>query len=312
MKLVVTGAAGFIGSHAAQALAQEHDVLGIDNVNDYYDQDQKRANIALIREDGVAFEERDIRDEKTQELIVDFSPDAIVHLAAMAGVRYSIQHPELYTDVNVNGTQRILNAAKATGAYAVLASSSSVYGARTEAPFKETDSVEEQVSPYAASKRSTELLANVHHHLTGLPVTCLRFFTVYGPRGRPDMAPYKFMRMIADGEQLTRYGDGSSARDYMYIDDIVSGIIGALENPGGYEIYNLGNSEVVDLNTFIQTIEDVMGREADIVQLPEQPGDVPLTSADISKAREHLGYDPQTSIREGLAAQYAWFREHRD
>lgn len=310
MKIVITGAAGFIGSHAAQTLAEEHEILAIDNVNDYYDQSQKRANITILEEAGVAFEQADIREEHTQKRIEDYQPEAIIHLAAMAGVRYSIQHPELYTDVNVNGTQRILNAAKNTAAYAILASSSSVYGARTDAPFKETDSVEEQVSPYAATKRATELLANVHHHLTGLPVTCLRFFTVYGPRGRPDMAPYKFMRMIDNDEELTRYGDGTSARDYTYVGDIIQGITGALNNPDGYEIYNLGNNEVVQLNDFINTLEEVMGKQANIVQLSEQPGDVPLTSADISKAKKKLGYDPQTSIKEGLAKQYAWYKKH--
>lgn len=309
-KVVVTGAAGFIGSHTAEDLADDHDVLGFDNVNDYYNQSQKQQNIEAIRDAGVRFERRDIRDETTYDRIVEYDPDIIIHIAAMAGVRWSLNKPEKYIDVNVTGTQRILSAAEKTEAYTVLASSSSVYGAREDAPFSEDDAVDKQVSPYAATKRCGELLAQVHNHLNDLPVTCLRFFTVYGPRGRPDMAPYKFIRMVDNEEELTRYGDGTSARDYTYVKDIVQGIRKAMENPDGYELYNLGNNDVVELNDFIATVEDVVGKEANIVELPEQPGDVPLTCADISKAQEKLGYNPQTSLKEGLTAMYDWYKAY--
>ena len=308
-RILVTGAAGFIGSHTAETLADDgHDVLGVDNVNDYYTEEQKERNIDAIRDAGVRFERRDIRDETTYERIVEFDPDVIIHIAAMAGVRWSIDNPEEYIDVNVTGTQRVLSAAEATDAFTVMASSSSVYGARDDAPFSEDDAVDHQVSPYAATKRCAELLAQVHEHLNDLPVTCLRFFTVYGPRGRPDMAPYKFIRMVDNDEELTRYGDGTSARDYTYVDDIVQGITKAMQNPNGYELYNLGNNDVVELNDFIATVEDVVGKDANIVQLPEQPGDVPLTCADISKAQDELGYNPQTSLEEGLTEMYKWYK----
>ena len=307
-KIVITGAAGFIGSHTTEELAKQNTVFAIDNVNDYYDKNQKRENIKIIKDAGVTFERRDIRDTTTYDSIVDFNPDIIIHLAAMAGVRWSLKKPKKYIDVNVTGTQNILSAAKETGSYTILASSSSVYGARKDAPFSEKDSVEEQVSPYAATKRCTELLAQVHNHLYDLPVTALRFFTVYGPRGRPDMAPYKFIRMVHNGEELTRYGDGSSARDYTYVKDVVQGIKKSIDKPEGYTLYNLGNSTVVELNEFIATVEEVVGKEANIVQLPEQPGDVPLTCADITKAQKELDYSPQTSLKEGLTKTYKWFK----
>ncbi len=307
MKIVVTGAAGFIASHLCEELT-DHEVLGVDNVNDYYNQAQKQQNIQLIQAAGTKFKKADIREETTHELIKEFNPDVIVHLAAMAGVRYSIQEPALYADVNVKATQQLLQTAKDTQARFVFASSSSVYGARTNAPFKETDDVSKQVSPYAATKRAGELLCQVHHHLTQLPVTCLRFFTVYGERGRPDMAPYKFMQMIDNNQALTRYGDGTTKRSYTYVKDITKGIQAAINKPKGYEIYNLGTNETTQLNEFIQTIEEVMNQQATIKQLPQQPGDVPLTSADITKARNELNYQPTTKLKEGLTNQYNWYK----
>lgn len=313
MKILVTGAAGFIGSHAAQALkATGAEVIGIDNFNDYYDVKQKQANKQLLKQDGIIVHDLDIRSEKASKFILKHKPGAIVHLAAMAGVRYSIEKPLLYFNTNVDGTANILAAAKEIRAHVVFGSSSSVYGQRRNAPFKETDRTDKQISPYAASKAAAELICRTHFLTTGLPVTCLRFFTVYGPRGRPDMAPYKFMKLLLEGKTITRYGDGSSARDYTYVGDIVSGIVAAVDAPNGFQIYNLGNSSPVTLNDFISTLEVVTQKKAKISQAPIPAGDVLLTFADISKAQAELGYSPQTSLREGLEKHYEWFMQSQD
>jgi UDP-glucuronate 4-epimerase len=306
--VVVTGVAGFIGSHAAEAFkARGDEVLGIDNMNDYYNPAQKRQNVKEIAQKGITCNVCDVRSVEAYRLIVAFAPDVIVHLAAMAGVRYSLEKPTLYMDVNVVGTQNILDAAREVGAYVVAASSSSVYGDCKETPFNEEQEVNAQISPYAASKRAIELLANVHNHSTGLPISCLRFFTVYGPRGRPDMAPYKFMDAILKGKTIEQYGDGTTARDYTYVGDIVDGIVRCADRPDGFQLYNLGNSTPVSLREMIRTIEDACGVPANILLKPMQPGDVTITFADISKARTKLGYCPSTSFAEGIRKQHEWF-----
>lgn len=311
MKIVVTGAAGFIGSHTAQALkAQGADVIGIDNYNDYYTPKQKRTNAKELQEQHIPIHELDIRSEETTKLIKEYQPDTIIHLAAMAGVRSSLEKPLTYLNVNVDGTQNILEAAKHANAHVILASSSSIYGKRHDAPFKETDRTDKQISPYATSKKAAELLCQTHTHNTKLPTTCLRFFTVYGERGRPDMAPYKFMKWILEETPITRYGDGTSQRDYTYVGDIVQGIIAATHNPNGFEIYNLGNNQPTSLNTFIATIEEITNKKATIKQQPVPTGDVPLTCADITKAQAQLNYQPKTSLKEGLTKQYVWYKKH--
>ena len=235
--------------------------------------------------------------------------DKVLHIAAMAGVRCSIKNPVLYSAVNVAGTSNVLEMARRHEVRNfVFASSSSVYGARSQAPFSEDEAVDHPISPYAASKRAAELLTYTYHYLYGLNCTSLRFFTVYGPKGRPDMAPYLFTRWIFEGKELTMFGDGSSRRDYTYIDDIVSGVIAALDADLPFEIINLGNSQTVPLREFISVVENAVGKQARIVQAKTQPGDVPLTSADIQKARRLLGYNPQTDIREGMDRFVDWYR----
>jgi UDP-glucuronate 4-epimerase len=237
-----------------------------------------------------------------------FEPDGVIHLAARAGVRPSIENPALYVDVNVQGTVNLLDAACAGTPRPrfVFASSSSVYGARNTVPFRETDPVDHPVSPYAATKKACELLAHTYHHLHGLPTTGLRFFTAYGPRNRPDLAIAKFARTIARGEPVPMFGDGSTRRDYTYVDDIVDGVVRALERCGAYRIYNLGHSHPIALGEMIAAVGRAVGREPVIERLPEQPGDVPLTYADITRARDELGYEPATEFDVGLARYVAW------
>jgi UDP-glucuronate 4-epimerase len=254
--------------------------------------------------------EGDIRDRDTlNALFGAHRPEQIVHIAAMAGVRYSIRHPELYESVNVRGTLNMLELARRHEVENfVFASTSSIYGARHKVPFREDDRVDWPVSPYAATKRACELMAYTYHHLYELCFTALRFFTVYGPRGRPDMAPYLFTEAVFHGRELKMFGDGSSSRDYTYIGDIVQGVIAALDNPLGYEIINLGNNRTVFLLDFIALVERLVGKKANVVQQSMPPGDVPRTCADISKAQRLLGYDPQTPFEEGLARFVEWYR----
>jgi len=309
MNVLVTGAAGFIGSHVAEALLDRGDaVVGLDNFNDYYDPARKRANVErAVDHAGYDLVEGDVRDERLlADLFESRGFDKICHIAAMAGVRYSIEHPELYESVNVRGTLNVLEQARRHGVRTfVFASSSSVYGATTPVPFREDAVVTRPISPYAATKVA---LAYTYHHLYGLHCTGLRFFTVYGPRGRPDMAPYLFTRWISEGHALRQFGDGSSRRDYTFIDDIVSGVVAALDADLPYEVINLGRGETISLSAFIDLVEDVVGREAVIVQEPTKPGDVPITHADISKARNLLGYDPRVPVREGMERFWAWYR----
>ncbi|MBI4738036.1 GDP-mannose 4,6-dehydratase [Candidatus Woesearchaeota archaeon] len=314
-KILVTGAAGFIGSHTVDALLARGDsVIGIDNFNDYYDPMQKERNIAQHAGNPFFKINRvDICDQESVRRIVhEEKPDRIIHLAARAGVRSSVENPLLYQHVNVCGTTVLLEAAREFGVKKfVFASSSSVYGSNKKMPFSENDAVDHPISPYAATKRAGELTCSTYHHLFGIDIACLRFFTVYGPRGRPDMAPYLFTKSIAEGKEFAVFGDGSARRDFTYIDDIVAGVIAASDKNRGYEIFNLGNSQMVEVNHLIRVIEQNLTKRANVSYANPTPGDVPVTCADISKARRILGYDPQTSIEEGMRRFVAWYNEQK-
>lgn len=308
-KILVTGGAGFIGSHTVERLVQRGDEpLVLDNFNDFYDPASKLANVA--RFPAVRVVRGDIRDRRlVEELFEAERFDGVIHLAAMAGVRPSVQDPLLYEDVNVRGTLVLLEALRRRpGVPLVFASSSSVYGARDKVPFSEDDDIPRPVSPYAATKRAGELLCYTHHHLFAIPVACLRFFTVYGPRQRPEMAIAKFSAAIERGEAIPFYGDGQTRRDYTYIDDIVEGVVAALDRCQGYEIYNLGENATTTLEELVETLAREIGKPARIDRQPLQPGDVPLTCADISKARRMLGYDPKIPVADGLRRYVAWRR----
>jgi len=309
-RILVTGCAGFIGSHLVEALLERGDeVGGMDCFNDYYDPAVKRRNLARIAGHArFTLWEHDICDESAVRTVFKvFRPEVVVHLAARAGVRPSIQDPNLYHRVNVIGSQHILDACRDFGGpYLVFASSSSVYGGSDRVPFRENDPVARPISPYAATKRMNELQAHVYSHLYGLRVTMLRFFTVYGPRQRPDMAIHKFARAILEGRPLPMFGDGSSRRDYTYIDDIISGVLAAIDHPRQYDILNLGESRTVSLAELISLLESVLGRRAVIDRQPPQPGDVPITFADISHAREVLGWEPCTPVEVGLRHFADW------
>ena len=312
MRILITGGAGFIGSHVTEVLLKRGDqVICLDNFNDYYDPTRKRRNVApFLDRPAYSLYEADIRTTTDLQAVFEAErPDKVLHIAAMAGVRYSIQNPALYASVNVTGTVNVLEMARQYGVRNfVFASSSSVYGARSQAPFREDDPADQPISPYAATKRAAELLTYTYHHLYGLNCTSLRFFTVYGPKGRPDMAPYLFTRWIFEGRELKMFGDGSTRRDYTYVDDIASGVVAALDADLSFEIINLGNSKTVPLKDFIAIVEEAVGKPARIQPTEPQPGDVPLTSADVSKARRLLGYDPRTDIVEGIGRFVDWYR----
>ncbi len=304
MKILVTGCAGFIGSHVCEKLLKKQGVfvIGVDNYDPYYDVDVKINNVKMLQRKYPNFEfiRADIRD---MNVINEWKPKKIIHLASMAGVRNSIKEPELYFDVNVKGFIKMLEESAAHNIEQIVyASSSSVYGLNDSVPFKETDQITRCNSPYACSKMSMELLANTYSQLYNLNLIGLRFFTVYGPRGRPDMAPYKFLTAIMNGKEFKKYGDGSSMRDYTYIDDIVDGILKALDNEKKMkcEVYNLGNSKPVTLNKFIKLCEKVCGKKAKYEQIEEQLGDVPITYSSILKAKRDLGYFPKTDLETGL------------
>lgn len=307
MKVLVTGCAGFIGSHVCERLCKlGHIVVGVDNMNDYYDVSVKQLNVELLKKyDNFRFIKKDVCELYLEE----FVPDSICHLASMAGVRYSIKHPGLYVSQNIGGFINILENARRLGVrHVVYASSSSVYGLN-ETPFREDDLIEKCNSPYACSKRSMEIFASTYSRLYDMSLIGLRFFTVYGPRGRPDMAPYKFMKAILEGETFNVYGDGSSSRDYTYIDDIVSGVLSAIENKRDIKcgVYNLGNSKPIRLLEFIKLIERVTGKRAIYEHIGEQLGDVPDTYADINRAIIDLDYKPSVSLEDGLTQLYEWF-----
>lgn len=313
MRVLVTGGAGFIGSHTVEALLRRGDeVICLDNFNDYYNPGRKRQNVqAALEHRAFTLFEDDIRNaDAVTRLFESQSIDRVIHLAAMAGVLPSIRNPALYEEVNVKGTLHLLDLARCFGVqHFVLASSSSVYGANSKIPFEESDRVDSPISPYAATKRAAELLAYTYSHLYRFNCSVLRLFTVYGPRGRPDMAPYRFTQNVIEGQPIKMYGDGSSQRDYTYVDDIVRGILAALDKPMGYEVFNIGNSTPVPLKRFIVTVEEAVGRKAIIEQAEVQAGDVPITYADIRKAGNVLGYAPATSIEEGLRRFVDWYRQ---
>ena len=315
MRILLTGGAGFIGSHLAEKLLERGDeVVCLDNFNDYYDPAVKRRNIAAVLEHpAYALVEGDILDERLLDDVFEgHAFDAIVHLAARAGVRPSIQQPLLYEQVNVRGTQLLLEQARKHEIRKfIFASSSSVYGANKKVPFSETDFVDNPVSPYAATKKAGELICYTYHHLYDLSCSCLRFFTVYGPRQRPDMAIHKFTRLIDAGEPVPMFGDGSSRRDYTYIDDVLQGVLQSIDRCEGYEVYNLGESRTIALRELIEKLEQLLGKKAIIQQLPPQPGDVPITYADISKARKKLDYNPKFPIEKGLEQFVRWFKEQK-
>ena len=312
MKVLVTGGAGFIGSHVADALLSRGDkVICIDDFNDYYNPEQKEANISMAMEnENFVLYRGDIRDYGFLHRVFSKEmPDKVIHLAARAGVRLSIKQPLLYEEVNVKGTLSMLELAKDFKVKNfVFASSSSIYGVNKKIPFSEEDRVDNQISPYAVTKRAGELLCRSYHGLYGMNISCLRLFTVYGPRGRPDMAPYKFTKLIDEGKELEMYGDGTTMRDYTFIADIVSGFAAALDKDYGFEIFNLGNSQTVELKYFISVIEGLLGKKARIIRKPMQPGDVPITYADVSKAKKMLGYNPKTSAEEGMKKFIDWYK----
>jgi UDP-glucuronate 4-epimerase len=312
--ILVTGAAGFVGSHLCERLlASGHRVIGIDNFDDFYDPVTKRDNIAgCLSNPKFTLQEGDIRDPAFVDAACSADVDTVAHLAARAGVRPSIENPLLYQDVNVNGTCVLLHAARHNRITRfIFASSSSVYGNARKVPFQETDNVDYPISPYAATKKAGELICHTYAHLFRMDVTCLRLFTVYGPRQRPDLAIHKFTRLIEAGRPIPVFGDGQTSRDYTYIDDIVDGIMLAIDRCRGYRIYNLGESRPVKLVDLIAAIEHALGKKAAIEQLPPQPGDVDRTYADIALARRELGYNPSTAIEAGLARFVEWFRTQR-
>jgi UDP-glucuronate 4-epimerase len=328
--ILVTGGAGFIGSHMCELLLRNgNHVVCLDNFNDFYNPLLKELNVreitktaGMLRRSGALPEDSirftlvrgDIRDIAClHKVFAEHEIHAVVHLAAYAGVRPSILNPSLYFDVNVTGTLNLLGAMQEAGVKSlVFASSSSVYGNNEKVPFSEADSVDEPISPYAATKKAGELMCHVWHHLHGFSVSCLRFFTVYGPRQRPDLAIRKFVEMMKNGEEVPIYGDGSTERDYTYVTDIIDGVERAMmwtmEQKCGFEVFNLGESQTVSLNRMIAGISEAMGVAARIKQLPEQPGDVKRTFADISKAKRMLGYSPTVKYEDGVRMFVEWMR----
>lgn len=314
--LLVTGGAGFIGSHLCERLvARGHRVTAVDCFDEFYDPAVKRANLAaLAGEPRFRLIEADIREPGEIRAALDDEPvDVIVHLAARAGVRPSLEQPALYADVNVRGTVAMLELARKLGVSRfVFGSSSSVYGDTSTPPFRESEPAAEPISPYAATKRAGELACHAHRHLYGTATVCLRFFTVYGPRQRPDLAIHKFTKLMAAGEEIPFFGDGSTERDYTYVDDIVQGVEGAIaytaDHPGCFEIVNLGENRTVSLARLVEILGETLGVEPKLRRLPPQPGDVQRTCADVSKARALLGYDPQVAVEEGVRRFVDWFR----
>jgi len=312
MKALVTGAAGFIGSHLCERLlADGWTVVGVDNFDDFYDPQIKRQNISrCLTNSDFRLIEADIRDKVAMEKAVGDGIEIIVHLAARAGVRPSIAQPLLYADVNINGTMVLLEAARQRKIEKfIFGSSSSVYGNNKKVPFSEDDNVDFPISPYAATKKAGELICHTYHHLYGTNITCLRFFTVYGPRQRPDLAIHKFAKLIEQDKPIPIYGDGTMMRDFTYIDDIIDGVIAAVQKCDGFNIYNLGESRPIKVNDLVVQIEGALGKKAKKQYLPPQPGDVERTYADVTKAIEELGYKPKTTIERGLAEFVKWLRQ---
>ena len=314
MNFLVTGGAGFIGSHVCERLLHDgHNVWAFDDLNPFYDPQFKRRNLREIQSLARPFEfiHGDITDRTAlDEIFSSVKFDQIIHLAARAGVRPSLAEPALYQRVNVEGTVNVLEAARKSGVKKIIiASSSSVYGTNSKVPFSESDPVVSAISPYAASKLACEALGHVYHHIYKMDVTMLRFFTVYGPRQRPDLAIYKFAKLISAGKPIPVFGDGSAARDYTFVSDTVDGVMAATKMEFGYEIFNLGESQTISLSRMIELLENALGKKAVIDRQPLQAGDVPVTFADISKAREKLGYNPRVKFEEGIKLFADWFRK---
>ena len=331
MRVLVTGAAGFIGSHLSQRLlARGDEVLGYDNLNAYYDPRLKQARLdKLLPLDGFEFVQASLEDRAALEAAFDrFKPQRVVNLAAQAGVRYSLENPQAYVESNIVGFLNILEACRHRGIeHLVYASSSSVYGANKKLPFAVEDSVDHPVSMYAATKKANELMAHTYSHLFGLPTTGLRFFTVYGPWGRPDMALFLFTRKILAGEPIDVFKHGHHTRDFTYVDDIVEGVVRTLDRVPGpdpaydplnptpasstapYRVYNIGNHQPVQLLRYIEVLEECLGRKAERNLLPLQPGDVPDTYADVSALQRDTGYSPSTSIETGVRRFVDWYRD---
>ncbi len=310
MKILVTGAAGFIGSNASVALIKEnHKILAIDNLDPYYSTKLKRHNIKKLKDANISFSIADIRDKnKLSKVFKLFNPEIVLHLAAKAGVRNSVNFPEEYFEVNVLGTLNLLQLANEHKVKKIMiASSSSVYGNNLKIPFSEEDIVENQISPYAASKKAMESLAKMYSQVYNLNIQLFRFFTVYGPSGRPDMAPFIFTKSIDSGIPIKIYGNLDTERDYTYIEDIVNGLIGALKIQEKFNIYNLGNNKPIKLKYFISVIENILSKKANIEIIPSQIGDVPRTWADIKKAKRLIKYHPKTSLQEGMGKFIKWY-----
>lgn len=317
-KVLVTGGAGFIGSNVAEYLLERgDDVVIVDEVNDYYDPTIKENNLKLLQDKMEGQEGRlsiyrgDICDESFMlDVFETERPEWVCHMAARAGVRPSIQDPYIYIHSNIRGTTNLMELShKFNVQNFVFASSSSVYGGSSSTYFSEDENVDNPVSPYAASKKACELLSYTYHHLYNLNVSALRFFTVYGPRGRPDMAPFKFIDRVSRGLELQQFGDGSSSRDYTYISDIVDGVVRAIDHPHPYEVFNLGKGNGTSLKEFISLVQKHVGKKANIKVMPDQPGDVPYTCADVSKAYRLLGYKAQVSFEEGIKNTAKWYKE---
>jgi len=316
MKVLVTGAAGFVGSRLAKSLTDRGDeVVGLDNLNDYYALSHKNRHLADLRPSPrFTFVEADFRDAaRMKDLFARHKPDAFAHLGAMAAVRYSVQHPLVYGEVNVQGTMNLLDAARqlAKPPRSVLASTGSVYGADTPVPFNEDAPAHHPLAPYPASKRAMELFAHAYYHLWKIPTTIVRFFNVYGPHGRPDMMPWQWAVQINKGEPITLYNGGRLKRDWTYIDDIVAGFVAALDKPLGYEILNLGCSRPVENLDFVRTLEQILGKTAQVIDTPAPSSEPLITHADISKARRLLGYEPKVNIDQGLRKFIDWMRAER-
>lgn len=314
MRVLITGGAGFIGSHLAERLLSEgHEIACLDDFNDFYDPAFKRENAALLSKNSkFTLIEGDIRDAQKVKAAFKKKPDAVVHLAARAGVRPSLQQPLLYSDVNVSGTIQILEAMREAGVKKMIfASSSSVYGVNSKLPFSEEDPLLTPISPYAATKIAGEMLCRTYYQLYGIDSVCLRFFTVYGPRQRPEMAIYKFTQALLQEKEITVYGDGDTRRDYTYVADIIDGVCASMKAKPGVHVYNLGDSQPVALRDLLSKLEEITGKKGKFKKMPVQAGDVPVTYANLAKSKKELGYSPKVLLDSGLEKFVRWYKESR-